>query len=172
MPIGNPGNPREAQAGGGREAKGDSAVPVAAYEVTKMPLPQGRCVGKYTEEAKQAAIEGTVVLDLVVGADSRVREVRVVSGLGHGLTEASIAAAKGVGSAAVKKAMSPFQYASENSKSGSCLRTTSGIRFEAPAWSSCVGADRDQIEATAFQPSMGPTSRGTLRHRWDRDGRK
>ena len=34
------------------------------------------------------------MLDLVVGADGRVREVRVVSGLGHGLTEAAIAAAK------------------------------------------------------------------------------
>jgi Gram-negative bacterial TonB protein C-terminal len=29
-----------------------------------------------------------------VGADGRVREVHVVSGLGHGLTEAAIAAAR------------------------------------------------------------------------------
>jgi periplasmic protein TonB len=95
MPVGNPANPAQAHAGGGHETGGGGATePVAAYEVTKMPLPQERCVGKYTEEAKQAAIEGTVVLDLVVGADGRVREVRVVSGLGHGLTEAAIAAAR------------------------------------------------------------------------------
>jgi protein TonB len=96
MPIGNPGNSREAHAGGGQEGEGkaERTEPVAAYEVTTMPLPQGRCVGKYTEEAKEAAIEGTVVLDIVVGVDGRVREVRVVSGLGHGLTEAAIAAAK------------------------------------------------------------------------------
>jgi protein TonB len=62
--------------------------------VTTMPLPQGRCIGQYTDEAKRAAVEGTVVLDLVVGEDGRVREVQVVSGLGFGLTAAAIAAAK------------------------------------------------------------------------------
>src|SRR5207248_3124053 len=54
------------------------AAPVAAYEVTTMPLPQGNCAGKYTEEAKLAAIEGTVVLDLIVGENGRVRDVQVV----------------------------------------------------------------------------------------------
>jgi periplasmic protein TonB len=68
--------------------------PVPAYEVTTMPLPQGRCVGKYTEEAKRAAIEGTVILDLIVSETGRVRDVRVVSALQHGLTEAAIAAVK------------------------------------------------------------------------------
>lgn len=66
--------------------------PVADYEVTVMPLPQGRCAGKYTDEAKQAAVEGTVMLDLVVGADGRTRDIRVVSGLAHGLTQAAIEA--------------------------------------------------------------------------------
>jgi hypothetical protein len=33
------------------------AEPVAAVEVTKMPLPQGRCAGKYTEEARAAATD-------------------------------------------------------------------------------------------------------------------
>jgi TonB family protein len=96
MPIGSPGGPREGHGGGGLgdKEKGAGAAPVPAYEVTTMPLPQGRCVGKYTEEAKQAAIEGTVVLDLIVAADGHVREVHVVSGLPHGLTDAAIAAAK------------------------------------------------------------------------------
>ena len=67
-------------------------APIPAYEVTVMPLPQGRCAGKYTEEAKQAALEGTVVLDLVVGADGRTRDIRVMSGLAHGLTQAAIEA--------------------------------------------------------------------------------
>jgi hypothetical protein len=81
MPIGSPSNRAEGQAGGGREGKGGGEnEPVPAYEVTTMPLPKGRCVGKYTDEAKQAAIEGTVV--------------HVVSGLGYGLTQAAIAAAK------------------------------------------------------------------------------
>ena len=68
--------------------------PVPGYEVTVMPLPQGRCAGKYTDEAREAAIEGTVVLDLVVGADGRARDVHVVSGLAHGLTQAAIDALK------------------------------------------------------------------------------
>lgn len=96
MPVGNTSNPGDEQGGGGNDdaGKGARTAPVPAYEVTVMPLPEGRCAGKYTEEAKLAAIEGTVVLDLVVGADGRVREVRVVSGLPHGLTEAAVAAAK------------------------------------------------------------------------------
>jgi protein TonB len=68
------------------------APPVAAFEVTKMPLPQGRCSGQYTEAARQAALEGTVVLDLVVGPDGTARDITVVQGLGHGLTEAAVAA--------------------------------------------------------------------------------
>jgi len=71
------------------------APPVAAYEVTKMPVPQGRCSGKYTDEARAAAIEGTVVLDLVVDETGRAREIVVVQGLGGGLTQAAIAALEG-----------------------------------------------------------------------------
>jgi TonB family protein len=51
-------------------------------------------MGQYTEEAKRTATEGTVVLDLVVAEDGHVREVKVVSGLPHGLTEAAVAAAR------------------------------------------------------------------------------
>ena len=57
-----------------------------------MPLPQGRCFGKYTDEAREAGVEGTVVLDLIVGDDGRVRDVKVVEGLDHGLTQSAIAA--------------------------------------------------------------------------------
>ena len=85
------GATEDAVAHGG--TKGGMA-PVPAYQVTTMPLPQGRCVGKYTEEAKRAAIEGTVILDLIVSETGRTRDIHVVSGLGHGLTEAAIAAIK------------------------------------------------------------------------------
>ena len=89
-PVGNTTNPSAGSANT-KEVK-PAAAPVAAYEVTKMPLPQGRCSGKYTEEAKAAAIEGTVVLDLIVDETGHTREIQVVSGLEHGLTEAAIAA--------------------------------------------------------------------------------
>jgi TonB family protein len=70
------------------------AAPVQAYEVTKMPLPIGRCTGKSTEEAIQAGLEGTVILDIVVGEDGWVRDVKIVQGLGLGLSEAAVRAAK------------------------------------------------------------------------------
>jgi protein TonB len=95
IPVGNSGGAvgatEDAAAHGG--AKGMMA-PVPAYQVTTMPLPQGRCVGKYTEEAKRAAIEGTVILDLIVSETGRARDIHVVSGLEHGLTEAAITAIK------------------------------------------------------------------------------
>jgi TonB family protein len=59
-----------------------------------MPLPEGRCAGRYTDEARQAAIEGTVVLDIIVDENGRVRDIHVVSGLPHGLTQAAITALK------------------------------------------------------------------------------
>jgi TonB family protein len=94
MPVGNtlqtkPGRAKVAAA----EVK-PLAAPVQAYEVTKMPLPVSQCTGKYTEEAKQAGLEGTVILDIVVGEDGVVRDISVVQGLGQGLNEAAVRALK------------------------------------------------------------------------------
>jgi protein TonB len=86
IPVGNTANPA---AQGSAAAAKRLAEPVAAYEATKMPLPQGRCSGKYTEEARTAGVEGTVVLDLIVGEDGHVRDITVVTGLAHGLDEAA-----------------------------------------------------------------------------------
>jgi TonB family protein len=84
------GNTLRAAPGGKGDAEAAGKAlrePVQAYEVTKMPLPKGRCSGKYTDEARQAGLEGTVVFDIVVGEDGRVRDIALVQGLGHGLTE-------------------------------------------------------------------------------------
>ena len=91
MPVGNTAQPTGP---GPAAAVAPLAAPVAAYEVTKMPLPQGRCSGKYTDAARAAALEGVVVLDLVVDERGRARDIVVVERLGHGLTEAAIAALK------------------------------------------------------------------------------
>lgn len=69
-------------------------APVAAYEATKLPLPQGRCFGTYTDEARAAGTEGTVVLDLTVDERGHARDVIVVQGLDHGLSAAALAAAR------------------------------------------------------------------------------
>jgi TonB family protein len=67
------------------------AAPVPAYEVTKMPLPKGGTCppGPYTDEAREAGLEGTVILTFVVDEKGHVRDIKVLQGLGMGLTEAA-----------------------------------------------------------------------------------
>ncbi len=48
----------------------------------------------YTDEARQMRIEGEVVLEVTFVASGRLRVLRVVGGLGHGLDEAAIEAAE------------------------------------------------------------------------------
>ncbi len=49
---------------------------------------------KYTEEARQNKVQGTVVLNVVFTSDGRITQVRVVRGLPDGLTEKAIEAAQ------------------------------------------------------------------------------
>jgi protein TonB len=101
LPVGNargggpsrPGGTGPGGTGAGGGAPGELAV-VPASEVTRPPLPKGRCAGHYTEAALAAAIEGVVVVDLIIDATGRVRDATVVSGLSHGLTEQAVADAK------------------------------------------------------------------------------
>lgn len=48
----------------------------------------------YTEEARSLRIEGDVLVAALFTADGRIEELRVVRGLGHGLDEAALAAAR------------------------------------------------------------------------------
>jgi periplasmic protein TonB len=77
----------EAEPGGARPL----AAPVPAYQVTKMPLPKGGTCppGPYTNEAREAGLEGIVILSFVVDESGRVRDIKVLQGLGIGLTEAA-----------------------------------------------------------------------------------
>lgn len=47
---------------------------------------------EYSEEARQAKIQGTVVLGTIVGADGHTHDIYVARGLGHGLDEQAIKA--------------------------------------------------------------------------------
>ncbi len=57
-------------------------------EVLSKPTPV------YTEEGRKLKIEGEVVLEVSFEAGGKVRVMRVVSGLGHGLDEAAVRAAE------------------------------------------------------------------------------
>ncbi len=48
----------------------------------------------YTEEARRAAIEGEVLIEVLFGASGQVRVSRVLRGLGHGLDERAVDAAE------------------------------------------------------------------------------
>jgi TonB family protein len=64
------------------------AGPTTPVEITFKPNPV------YTAEARSLKIEGEVVLEMSFGANGALQVNRVVSGLGHGLDEAAISAAK------------------------------------------------------------------------------
>jgi protein TonB len=91
--------------GGPAPAKGSGAPvhhdkPAAAaaipdYEASTPAVPQGRCTGKYTEDALVAGVEGVVMLDIVVGESGAVSDITVTQRLGHGLDEAAVTALKG-----------------------------------------------------------------------------
>jgi hypothetical protein len=89
MPVGNTMRAAPAAPAGGPVKP--LAEPVAAAEVTKMPLPLRECPARYTEEARSAAVEGVVVLAAVIDEHGRAREITVVAGLPHGLTQSAIA---------------------------------------------------------------------------------
>ena len=62
--------------------------------VTTRPQILGRPTPGYTEEARRAQVEGAVRLSVVLNADGAVSAISVVRGLGHGLDEKAIEAAR------------------------------------------------------------------------------
>jgi TonB family protein len=63
-------------------------------EVTRKAVLVARAEPKYTEDARQQSISGTVVLRAVFSSSGEVIRIRAVSGLPYGLTERAIAAAR------------------------------------------------------------------------------
>jgi len=49
---------------------------------------------KYSEEARKAKYQGTVVLWVIVGPDGRTRDIRIQRSLGMGLDEKAIGAVR------------------------------------------------------------------------------
>jgi TonB family protein len=66
----------------------DTAPAATPVEVTYKPNPV------YTQEARQLRLEGDVLLEVMFAANGQLHVIRVVRGLGHGLDEAALTAAK------------------------------------------------------------------------------
>jgi TonB family protein len=65
-----------------------AANPDVPVEIVSKPRPA------YTEQARELRVEGEVVLEVLFGASGRLRVIRVVQGLGHGLDDAAVEAAR------------------------------------------------------------------------------
>jgi TonB family protein len=66
----------------------DSAAKMVPAEVISKPTPA------YTPEARNLRVEGEVVLEVIFEASGKLRVLRVVRSLGHGLDEAAVRAAE------------------------------------------------------------------------------
>lgn len=98
------GTARTASAGAVRQSGfGDSDVPApptvqsrtAAQTARMVPAEiLSKPVPSYTEDARNQKIEGEVLLEVVFEASGKLRVLRVVRGLGHGLDDAAVHAAE------------------------------------------------------------------------------
>ena len=70
-----------------RPAEAAAAKTIPA-EIVSKPVPM------YTDEARSMKIQGEVLLEVVLEASGKLRIVRVVRGLGHGLDDAAVRAAE------------------------------------------------------------------------------
>ena len=71
-----------------RPKAAEVAPRIVPAEIISKPTPA------YTEDARRAKVEGEVLLEVVLEASGRIKVLRVVRGLGHGLDESAIRAAE------------------------------------------------------------------------------
>ena len=82
---------------GRASVRGVGVASVAAFSrwvAASAPKPVFSPDPEYSEEARKAKYQGTVVLGLVVGPDGRPRDMKVLRSLGLGLDEKAIEAVK------------------------------------------------------------------------------
>ena len=154
------------------------APPVAAYEVTKMPLPQGRCSGKYTDEAKAARSKARRARSHRRRAGPRARHPRRRRASTRP-DRGGDRRAQGMPVLAGREGRHPCRSACAGSRSASCFRTRSsrsiGGRFalvrrcrrrarsnctwQRPHTVAMVHHDRDERERRARSVPEGPAER-------------
>ncbi len=79
---------------GSGPVNGTGNDPIPPMSASLKPVILYREKAEYTEDARQHKVEGAVVLSVVFGADGRIRNLRTIRGLPHGLTETAIEAAQ------------------------------------------------------------------------------
>jgi TonB family protein len=78
------------------QGKGESADIIEPMTANLRPTLLYKEKPRYTDQARQNEVEGTVVLNVVFGADGRMTQIRIVRGLPDGLTEQAITAAQAI----------------------------------------------------------------------------
>lgn len=80
--------------GGGRGNGGSGGIEEMGKNGVGRPTILYREKARYTEEARQNKVQGTVLLNVIFTAEGRITSIRVVRGLPDGLTERAIEAAQ------------------------------------------------------------------------------
>jgi periplasmic protein TonB len=102
--------PQQSSFADGNEVSNESRV-FKPREVDQKAQIISRAEPQYTEEARENAVEGTVVLRAVFSADGQVTNIRVIGELPYGLTEKAVEAARRIRFApAVKDGRAVSQY--------------------------------------------------------------
>lgn len=103
VPVGSPGGVPGGRPGGTGpvrqaartlEARAPEAAEGGCAEDESRPRPLSMPRPAYTEEARQAAIEGRVRIELSIDATGHITSARVVSPLGYGLDDAALSAVR------------------------------------------------------------------------------
>ncbi len=76
------------------EGGGEGGGPYRAGSGIQPPRLLSEVKPDYTEEARRRGLQGEVVMEIVVGRDGRVRDVRVLKGLGSGLDQQAVQAVR------------------------------------------------------------------------------
>lgn len=69
-------------------------IPVDDYLVTAMPVLLTYFKPQYTNQAKSASIEGVIIVEIIVDDTGKVRDAKIVRGLGYGLDEETLEAVR------------------------------------------------------------------------------
>jgi len=69
-------------------------IPADEFMVTSMPELDSEIRIPYPPEAREKRIQGAVVMDLLIDAEGRIREARLIQGPGAGLNEAALSAVR------------------------------------------------------------------------------